>query len=104
MQKLVLEIDSCLEKSKMSLLEMFKMIDTDDSTTIELEEFGALLKNMGLQVNSQDVEAMFSDIDLKNSKRITYDQLVVYFMNCKKQAKRVERINSMMERTKIVKQ
>lgn len=59
MQKLVMEIDSSIRENKMSLLDVFQIIDEDTSGYIDIEEFNKLLSNMGVKVNLQDVEVMF---------------------------------------------
>ena len=73
MQKLVMEIDNSIRENKMSLLDVFQIIDEDRSGYIDIEEFNKLLSNMGVKVNLQDTEVMFKQIDLKNSGNISYD-------------------------------
>lgn len=59
MQKLVMEIDASIRENKMSLLDVFQIIDEDRSGFIDIEEFNKLLGNMGVKVNLQDTEVMF---------------------------------------------
>jgi Ca2+-binding EF-hand superfamily protein len=73
MQKLVMEIDNSIRENKMSLLDVFQIIDEDRSGYIDIEEFNKLLSNMGVKVNLQDTEVMFKQIDLKNSGTVSYD-------------------------------
>ena len=73
MQKLVMEMESSIRENKMSLLDVFQIIDEDKSGYIDIEEFNKLLSNMGVKVNLQDTELMFKQIDLKNTGMISYD-------------------------------
>jgi Ca2+-binding EF-hand superfamily protein len=54
-----MEIDSSIRENKMSLLDLFQIIDEDRSGFIDIEEFNKLLNNMGVSVNLQDIEVMF---------------------------------------------
>ena len=50
MHKFVLQLDASIKEAKLSLLDMFKLIDCDDSGSIEVSEFHLMFKNMKLNL------------------------------------------------------
>ena len=48
MQKFVLQLDTSIKDAKLSLVDMFKLIDSDNSGEIDFYEFEQLFRSMNL--------------------------------------------------------
>ncbi|CAD8106591.1 unnamed protein product [Paramecium sonneborni] len=69
-QKLVIAI----EKYKIDINELFRKYDKSDSQTLDVQEFGVMLRKIDGQLTDQDIKLAFGVFDVDQSKEITFKE------------------------------
>lgn len=54
----------------------FRIADNNSSKTLEIAEFAQCIQEMGLEVNSKEIELLFSSFDVDNSGTIAYEEFL----------------------------
>eukprot|EP01006_Ploeotia_vitrea_P034817 TRINITY_DN65803_c0_g1_i1.p1 TRINITY_DN65803_c0_g1~~TRINITY_DN65803_c0_g1_i1.p1 ORF type:complete len:140 (-),score=6.76 TRINITY_DN65803_c0_g1_i1:1031-1450(-) len=61
-------------QSKEAIQEVFKKFDKDGSNTIDYDEIGMLAKELGVDINEEEVKKIFADLDVNKDKMIDFDE------------------------------
>ncbi|CAD8120799.1 unnamed protein product [Paramecium sonneborni] len=69
-QKLVIAI----EKYKINIFELFRKYDKTDSQTLDVKEFGIMLRKIDSQLTDQDINQAFWVFDVDRSQEITFKE------------------------------
>ncbi|KAL8147484.1 calcium-dependent protein kinase 20-like [Apium graveolens] len=79
--------ESLSEEEIAGLKEMFKMIDTDNSGNITLEELQKGLEKVGANLMESEIKDLLQSADLDNSGTIDYTEFVAAMLNLNKAQK-----------------
>ncbi|XP_019263189.1 PREDICTED: calcium-dependent protein kinase 20-like [Nicotiana attenuata] len=72
------------EEIAAGLKEMFKMIDTDNSGNITLEELKKGLERVGADVKDSEIVSLMQAADIDNSGTIDYDEFIAAMLHLNK--------------------
>lgn len=56
--------------------DLFSMFDTDGGGNIDREEFGAMMKTLGLKLEERELDDFFAEMDIDGSGDIEFDELL----------------------------
>ena len=73
------KMDYILTKKKVTLYKVFNIFDKDKSGSLDLEEFGKIMKKLDPEINEEDIKIVFEIVDTDNSKTVEFDELNSYF-------------------------
>ena len=62
---------------------MFKLIDTDQSGNLSLEEVVLYLKSITDDISEDNIERIFEGIDTSGDKTVDFDEFTVSLYDCK---------------------
>ncbi|KAK4377798.1 hypothetical protein RND71_004094 [Anisodus tanguticus] len=79
--------ESLSEEEIAGLKEMFKMIDTDDSGHITLDELKVGLKQFGADLSETEIKDLMKAADVDNSGTIDYGEFIAAMLNVNKAEK-----------------
>jgi len=63
------------------ILEIFNKIDTDKSGAIDPDEFRALVRDMHLKLNDDEVMVLFKSIDLDNNGTLEFNEFLTWWQD-----------------------
>ena len=73
------KIENYLKSKDMSLGVMFRVLDADSTGAMELPEFKNKIKGLHMNLDEEEVMAIFRHLDINSSGAITYAELVEQF-------------------------
>jgi len=76
---------STLRKSitnEKALLAAFQANDRNGDGVLEMFEFDGLVYSLGIELDSDELDAAFSSIDTNNDKKIVYDEFRTWWKAC----------------------
>lgn len=77
-----MEVNNALKQNRVSLNTLFKKIDADHSSDIDLGEFKNMFKQMHVHVTDQEAEQIFASIDIDQSGSIEWSEFKLDFDKC----------------------
>lgn len=69
-----------------ALLEAFQSNDWNGDGVLEMFEFDGLILALGIELDSDELDAAFCAIDTNNDKKIVYDEFRVWWKECTSEA------------------
>mmetsp|Transcript_24426 Transcript_24426/g.44899 ORF Transcript_24426/g.44899 Transcript_24426/m.44899 type:complete len:244 (+) Transcript_24426:68-799(+) len=69
-----------------ALLEAFQTNDRNGDGVLEIFEFDGLVYTLGIELDSDELDAAFSSIDTNNDKKIVYDEFRTWWKACTAEA------------------
>lgn len=60
---------------------MTEKFDQDKNHTIDANEMGSMLKELGIHLNEQQISELFAAYDMDGNKSFTFDELIL-FVSC----------------------
>lgn len=76
-------ISKCSPEQLQELRVVFDFIDTDHSSSIELEELKTSIKRVDNLIPAEDLKYFFNLIDKDHDKKITFEDFVDAMIACK---------------------
>ena len=55
----------------------FRELDVDDSGTVDVDEFSALFKKLGMKMSKREVRTIISEVDVDNSGEIEFNEFLL---------------------------
>ena len=94
------KIENYLKAKDMSLGVMFRVIDADSTGAMELPEFKNKIKGLHMNLDDEEVVAIFRSLDLNSSGAVTYAELVEQFSTINTE-QIINRISNVLTSSKI---
>lgn len=71
-----------MNEQRSNISGLFRRFDKDGSGEIDTNEFGALLKQVGIQLHAGEVDALMRQFDVNNDGRIQYSEILSSLKMC----------------------
>ncbi|KRX05015.1 hypothetical protein PPERSA_06649 [Pseudocohnilembus persalinus] len=102
-KQIILQIDESIRDMGYSLIDIYKIIDSNNDQKITVDEFKKLFKRLDINFKNKDIQQLFSDIDKDNNQDISYNELLAYVREAKKEQAKIERMRKINERVEEIK-
>ena len=71
------------------------MIDNNGDQKVTFDEFQVMFKQMNIQIAGEELRNLFNVIDLSHNGDISYNELLNYIRECRREKERVERLQKL---------
>lgn len=78
------------------------MIDINNDRKISFEEFLEMFKEMKVAIPAPELRKLFDCIDLSHNNEVSYNELLNYVRECRREADRIKRLKFLSERTETL--
>ena len=78
------------------------MIDTNGDQKLTFDEFLEMFKQMNVPIPATELKNLFDCIDLGHNKEISYNELLNYMRECRRENERIKRLKFLSERTENI--
>jgi len=86
------------------VLELYKLIDTDNSQTISQREFLALFRKLQVDIPSDQIAALFKFIDINKDGAVEYNELLSSINEAKKEQRRLGDMQAIQRRIQTLRE
>ncbi len=95
---IMLKIEEGMRREGYQLLDLYKLMDTDENAEITINEFRNLFNRLRIELDGQQIMNLFKDIDKDNSNSIEYNEVLNYVREAKREQERIQRQVQIRER------
>ena len=78
------------------------MIDTNGDQKLTFDEFHEMFKQMKVPIAATELQNLFDSIDVGHNKEVSYDELLNYVRECRRENERIKRLKFLSERTETL--
>ena len=99
----VLKMDAAIRSENLSMLDAFQIIDRDSDQSISHDEFLGMFQQMNMDVSADDVRKLFEAITGNHNGDISYNQLLNFLRDAKREEEKIRRFKVIQKRTEELK-
>ena len=81
-KEILMKLNDAMNRKGVTLRQLFKKIDNDESNEIEVDEFCNALLQMNVDADQQTLRQIFNSIDADGSSTVSWSEFKIDFSNC----------------------
>ena len=78
------------------------MIDTDGNGKLTFDEFNKMFNEMKVPIPATELRNLFDCIDTSHNNEVSYNELLNYVRECRRESERIKRMKFLAERTEAI--
>ncbi|CAD8054955.1 unnamed protein product [Paramecium primaurelia] len=101
--QIMCKLDQSIKDQRLTLLDVFNMIDRDGDQIITLIEFQALFRELEGGISPDLVRQLFDQMDLDRNGQISYNEMLNYLRTAKTEEEKYQKLQFIQQRTEQLK-